>query len=293
MDLILKTDTKFKNCTFQDLCISQNTLNAAWDFFTNTVLTSAKKHLPKQTTTKHHNSLFSCSNSSIHKQINKLYKIYYKLKKTLLQPYLPTSPFPISPDEHKTLLTLASQNLISTSSIDEHFLNNRPLNYLNELKTDIIKPMQAKQRIVSRTENNERILEFVKQRNENFKDSPTKMIDSCLERNRKAIILDKVMSTLKHLHNILHLLQRILKTIQQNTSRPLPGPQIELSQTKAHTILIPTGTNGIAIMNPLTQFVMNFIKESWTSRHTMNGCLSLNIYLIIKLLALLKYQMKC
>ncbi|CAI2201438.1 12895_t:CDS:1, partial [Funneliformis geosporum] len=57
----------------------------------------------------------------------------------------------------------------------------------------IIKPMQAKQRIVSHTENNERILDFIKQRNENFKDSFTKMIDSCLERNRKAIILDKVI----------------------------------------------------------------------------------------------------
>ncbi|CAI2199038.1 11517_t:CDS:1, partial [Funneliformis geosporum] len=58
-DLILKTDPKFKNCTTQDLSNSQNALNAAWDFFTNTVLTSAKKHLPKQTTTSRHNSLFS------------------------------------------------------------------------------------------------------------------------------------------------------------------------------------------------------------------------------------------
>src|SRR5215216_766089 len=193
MDLILKTDPKFKNCTTQDLSISQNALNAAWDFFTNTVLTSAKKHLPKQTTTSRHNSLFSCSNSSIHKQINKLYKSYYKLKKALLHPYSLTSPFPISPDEHKTLVTIASQNFISTSSIDDHFSNNRPLNYLHELKSDIIKPLQAKQRIVSRTKNNERILEFIKQRNKNFKNSPTKMIDSCLERNKKAIILDKVM----------------------------------------------------------------------------------------------------
>ena len=53
--------------------------------------------------------------------------------------------------------------------------------------------MQAKQQIISRTENNERILEFIKLRNENFKNSPTKMIDSCLERNRKAIVLDRIM----------------------------------------------------------------------------------------------------
>ncbi|CAI2179579.1 15144_t:CDS:2 [Funneliformis geosporum] len=53
--------------------------------------------------------------------------------------------------------------------------------------------MQAKQHIVFQTKNNERILEFIKQRNKNFKDFPTKMIDFCLERNRKAIILDKVM----------------------------------------------------------------------------------------------------
>ncbi|CAI2191315.1 14162_t:CDS:1, partial [Funneliformis geosporum] len=59
MDLILKTDPNFKNCTTQDLCVSQNALNAAWDFFTNTVLTSAKKHLPKQTITSCHNSLFT------------------------------------------------------------------------------------------------------------------------------------------------------------------------------------------------------------------------------------------
>ncbi|CAI2200684.1 4202_t:CDS:1, partial [Funneliformis geosporum] len=69
----------------------------------------------------------------------------------------------------------------------------------------IIKPMQAKQRIVFRTENNERILDFIKQRNENFKDSSTKMIDSYLERNRKAIILDKVMINADSLSQYLAL----------------------------------------------------------------------------------------
>ncbi|CAI2198936.1 11745_t:CDS:1, partial [Funneliformis geosporum] len=53
--------------------------------------------------------------------------------------------------------------------------------------------MQAKQQIISRTENNEQISEFIKKRNDNFKNSSTKMIDSCLERNRKAIILDRIM----------------------------------------------------------------------------------------------------
>ena len=193
MDLIIKTNPKYSNCTAYDFSESQNTLNAAWDFFVNTVITSAKKHIPKQITTSRHNSLFTCSNSSIHKHIKKLYKFYYKINKSLIQSPLPLAPFPISLKEHKSLLSIASQYHISTASIDGHYSTNRPLMYLTELKSDIIKPMQAKQQIISRTENNERILEFIKQRNENFKNSPTKMIDSCLERNRKAIVLDRIM----------------------------------------------------------------------------------------------------
>ncbi|CAI2199565.1 17441_t:CDS:1, partial [Funneliformis geosporum] len=50
-----------------------------------------------------------------------------------------------------------------------------------------------KQQIISKSENNERISEFIKKRNDNFKNSHTKMIDSYLERNRKAIILDRIM----------------------------------------------------------------------------------------------------
>src|SRR5215216_6051113 len=193
MDLIIKTNPKYSNCTAHDLSQSQNTLNAAWDFFVNTVITSAKKHIPKQTTTSRHNSLFTCSNSSIHKHIKKLYKFYYKINKSLIQSSLPLTSFPISLEEHKSVLSIAFQYHISTASIDNHYLANCPLMYLTELKSDIIKPMQAKQQIISRTENNERILEFIKQRNENFHNSPTKMIDSCLERNRKAIVLDRIM----------------------------------------------------------------------------------------------------
>ncbi|CAI2185629.1 15634_t:CDS:1, partial [Funneliformis geosporum] len=73
--------------------------------------------------------------------------------------------------------------------------------------------MQLKQCIVSQTENNERILEFIKQRNENFKDSPTKMIDSCLERNRKNIILDKVMVNANTLSQYLTLVPEDIKAL--------------------------------------------------------------------------------
>ena len=47
MNLIIKTNPKYRNCTAHDLSESQNTLNATWDFFVNTVITSAKKHIPK------------------------------------------------------------------------------------------------------------------------------------------------------------------------------------------------------------------------------------------------------
>ena len=82
---------------------------------------------------------------------------------------------------------------ISTASIDTHYDNLHVLPYMTELKFDIIKPIQAKQKIISRTENNERILRFLKQRNDNFKDALTKMIDSCLERNRKAVVIDRLL----------------------------------------------------------------------------------------------------
>src|SRR5215216_6134840 len=48
MDLILKTNPKYRTCTAHNLGKSQNSLNAAWDFFFNTVVTSAKKHISKQ-----------------------------------------------------------------------------------------------------------------------------------------------------------------------------------------------------------------------------------------------------
>src|SRR5215216_3606253 len=134
MDLIIKTNPKYRNCTAYDLSESQNTLNAAWDFFVNTAITSAKKHIPKQTITSRHNSLFTCFNSSIHKHIKKLYKFYYKINKFLIQSPLPLAPFPISLEEYKLLLSIASQYHISTASIDGHYSTNCPLMYLTELK---------------------------------------------------------------------------------------------------------------------------------------------------------------
>ena len=158
---------------------------------------SASKHIPKQTTSAHHNSLYSYLNSSIHKQINKIQKLYYRCKIFSL---LPASSnitshnlFPISSTDHNFILKTAAEHLISSSSLDGHYDNNRLLLYLHELKFDILKLLYAKQLIVSQKENNERIHQFIQRRVDNFKDAPTKMIDSFLERNRKTIVLDRIL----------------------------------------------------------------------------------------------------
>jgi hypothetical protein len=80
-DLLLKLNPLYANCTIENIATSPNSLNAAWEFFSNTVITSAKKHLPKQTTTHQHKSLYTHANSSIYRHIKSLYKYYYKLKK--------------------------------------------------------------------------------------------------------------------------------------------------------------------------------------------------------------------
>ena len=64
---------------------------------------------------------------------------------------------------------------------------------MHKLKHDIIKLLQVKQLLISKHENNDQILKFIQQRVDNFKDASTKMIDSCLERNRKAIVLDHLL----------------------------------------------------------------------------------------------------
>jgi hypothetical protein len=156
-------------------------------------MTAAKKHLPKQTSTNQHKTLYSHSNSAIYRHIKLLHKYYYKLKKATSLPNSNNHEFPLSYSEHQNLMKTALHYSISTASIDTHYDNGHIVPYMAELKFDIIKPIQAKQKIISRSENNERILKFLKQRNDNFKDAPTKMIDSCLERNRKAVVIDRLL----------------------------------------------------------------------------------------------------
>src|SRR3954462_9480686 len=58
-DLMLKQNTLYAEGTAYDFGRSRNTINAAWEFFTSTVMTAAKKHLPKQTSTNQHKTLYS------------------------------------------------------------------------------------------------------------------------------------------------------------------------------------------------------------------------------------------
>src|SRR4051794_2061723 len=157
MDLLLKLHPKFNNFSIQNMCISAIALNEAWEFFTQIVMTAASKHIPKQTTTAQHNSLYTCLNSSIHKQIKKIYKLYYRCKSfSLSSSYINSQPinsFPISAQDHSFILTSAAEHLISTAFIDTHFDNNRLLLYMHELKHDIIKPLQAKQLLISKHKN--------------------------------------------------------------------------------------------------------------------------------------------
>src|SRR5687768_11123510 len=144
-------------------------------------MTSASKHIPKTTTSTYHNSLYTYLNSSIHKQINKIQKFYYYCKITSLSHPVTNNTFqnsfPISLADHNFILRIAADYLISSSSIDNHYDNNRLILYLYELKHNILNSLKAKQLIISKKENNDRIHEFIQRCVDNFKDVLTKIID--------------------------------------------------------------------------------------------------------------------
>ena len=65
--------------------------------------------------------------------------------------------------------------------------------YVKELKNSIIKSLECKLNIVFKNESNDRIKAFIQRRVSNFSDAPSKMIDSCLERTHKTIVLDRLL----------------------------------------------------------------------------------------------------
>ena len=94
-----------------------------------------------------------------------------------------TDPFIIDSITHSKILKIASEYLILSANLDVLFEQNNVTEYYKEFKLSIIKPLESKLKIFSKNESNERIKKFIKQRVDNFKDAPSKMIDSCLERS--------------------------------------------------------------------------------------------------------------
>ena len=70
----------------------------------------------------------------------------------------------------------SAEHLISSAQLDAfYYQRGYLLITLRELKLSIIKPMEAKQRIVCKEEKNIRIKNFIQQRINNLKDAPSKM----------------------------------------------------------------------------------------------------------------------
>ena len=152
MDKLIK-ESKY----FQDPKVfgfSQTSINQVWEFFVQSVMCAANKHIPKTTTTLHHKSLYNFDNSVIHKQIKKLYKLYHKTKvfldKISSEPTPPFSPFNISLEEHKSVLTIALEHKISSASLDSFFYQKNLFSYFNDLKASIIKQLKCKLKIFSK-----------------------------------------------------------------------------------------------------------------------------------------------
>jgi len=196
LDKFIKDSSFYQNCTSTDLGFSQTTLNQAWEFFVQTVSNAADKHIPKTTTTLQHKPLYCFNNSAIHKQIKKLYKLYHKIKiiidKDLERAILPVS-FAVNLSEHSSVLKTANEHHISSASLDSFYYQQDMLNYFKDLKASIIKPLESKLNTISKQESNDRIKDFILKRVDNYKDAPSKMIDSCLERTRNTIVLDRVL----------------------------------------------------------------------------------------------------
>ena len=196
LDKLIKDSSQYRNCIVTDLSFSQTALNKVWEFFVQSITCAANKHIPKYTSTLKHKPLYCFDNSAIYKQIKKIYRTYYKIKLSFDKNDTPSSlsiPFFISLEEHSNILKIANEHHISSASLDSIYYQRNLLNYFQELKASIIKPLECKLKIVSKKENNERIKEFITKRMDNFKDAPSKMIDSCLERSRQTIVLDRLL----------------------------------------------------------------------------------------------------
>ncbi|CAI2194777.1 7844_t:CDS:1, partial [Funneliformis geosporum] len=100
---------------------------------------------------------------------------------------------------------------ISSASIDSLFYQNDLHSYLINLKAFIIKPLESKLKIVSKQENTDRIKAFISQRADNYKDAPSKMIDSYLEKSRNTIVLDKILINKPNQNSYIELDQNKLK----------------------------------------------------------------------------------
>ena len=115
------------------------------------------------------------------------------MDKKAVDPTLSSFPFIISSEEHKSVLIIATEYKILLALLDSFFYQRDLYSYFNDLKTSFIKPLECKLKIIFKQENNDRIKAFISQRVDNVKDAPSKMIDSCLERSRKTIILDRIL----------------------------------------------------------------------------------------------------
>src|SRR5215216_6473793 len=159
LDKLIKESKKFHNCDSVSLGFSQSTLNQAWEFFVQSVLCAANKHIPKSTSTLLHKSLFSFNNSTIHRQIKRLYKLYHRTKKIMdkeaASPTFLSFSFSITLEEHNNVLKIANEHKISSASLDSLYYQQDLNSYITDFKASIIKPLECKLKIISKQETND------------------------------------------------------------------------------------------------------------------------------------------
>jgi hypothetical protein len=164
LDKYIKDSVSYRNCEATDISQNLLSLNKAWDFFANSLITAANKHIPKQITTLDHKPLYTHDNSHMHRQSKILYKLYYNCKKLIDDQYKQFSfhtSLSIDSVLHSKALNISAEHLISSARLDSLFFQKDFKAYIIELKQSIIKPFECKLKIFSRNENNKRIKEFV------------------------------------------------------------------------------------------------------------------------------------
>jgi hypothetical protein len=166
-----------------------STLNRVWSQFNTIIIKAAKSTLPKQTTTNQRSTDFIYNHNNSYTFLNKLNKFYHSCYKQFnLQLHFNI----INHNQFKKIINNLNKLKIPVQNIQTAYDNKSFPSFLSNIKDAII-ALRIKIRLTDKIENDQRIKSFIQKRIDNFRDNPSAMINSCLERRKKTIILDHVL----------------------------------------------------------------------------------------------------